>query len=307
MRAYFVRRVDGKLEVEARQISIPTPKPGERLIRVASSSLNRGELLLATEQWKAAGAELAGEDPATGERLMGRCRGGFAEYAILDEWEALPIPSRLSFAQAAAIPLTFLVAYDILCVESGLRAQEWLAIVGVASGVGVSCLVLGKHLGARIAGTSRSEQKLERLASLGLDLPLHGPDWSSEMQRKTAGQGAQVVVNAVGGSQFVASLSALGYQGRLAVVGSADRVLSVPIDLALLHEKRLRVFGVSNRLRSAAERAQTVAGFRREILPTIDSGSVIPVIDRTYHFDELPQALAAFDSGAHCGKIVLTW
>ncbi len=307
MKAYFVRQVDGKLELQLRQIPIPTPKPGERLIRVCASSLNRGELLLATADWKAAGAELAGEDPATGERLMGRCRGGFAEYALLDEREALPIPSRLSFAQAAAIPLTFLIAYDILCVESRLRHDEWLAVVGVSSGVGVACLLLGKHLGARTAGTSRSTEKLERLASLGLDLPLHGPDWSSLLRQKTAGQGAQVVVNAVGGSQLAACLSALSYRGRLAVVGSVDRVSLAPLDLGILHEQRLHVFGMSNRLRSAAEKAETVAGFRREVLPAIDSGAITPLVDRTYPFDELPLALSALESGAHCGKIVAAW
>lgn len=307
MRAYFVRRIDGKLEADARDIPIPTPKPGERLIRVCAASLNRGELLLAGADWKAAGVELAGEDAATGERLMGRCRGGFAQYAVLDEREALPIPDSLSFAQAAAVPLTFLLAYDILCVESTLRAKEWLLVVGVSSGAGVACLLLGTSLGARVAGTSTSAHKLERLTPMGLDLPLHGPDWLAHFRRETGGQGASLAVNNVGGSQLASCVSALSYRGSLAIVGSVDGVSSAPLDIGAVHEKRLRLFGVSNRLRSAEEKAQTVAGFRRDVLPLFASGSLAPLIDGVHSFHDLPSALHSMESGSHCGKIVVSW
>ena len=307
MKSYWVRRVDGKLDVAARDVPVPTPKVGERLIRVCASSLNRGELLLAGSEWKAAGVELAGEDVATGQRLMGRCRGGFSEYAILDERETLPIPDSLSYEQAAAIPLTFLLAYDILCVQSQLGEKEWLLVVGVSSGVGVSCLLLGKLLGACVAGTSTSLHKLKRLAAVGLDLPLHGPDWPALFGRETAGKGAAVAVNAVGGSLFPQCLSALSYEGQLAVVGTVDGMPTTQLDVAVLHEKRLRVFGVSNRLRSADDKAKTVAGFRRDVLPSLEQGQLVPLIDSVHSFSDLARALSVMESGSHCGKIVVTW
>jgi NADPH:quinone reductase-like Zn-dependent oxidoreductase len=193
----------------------------------------------------------------------------------------------------------------MLVTQGQLHRGELLLIAGASSGVGVACLQAGKLLGARVAGTSSSPDKLAQLTAHGLDLPLPGQAFVPALLQATAGQGVQLAVNAVGGSLFPDCLRSLAYEGRLAVVGTVDGVLSAPLDLGTLHEKRLRIFGVSNRLRSAEAKAETVAGFARDWLPAFADGRLRPLIDSSYSFEQLPDALRNMESNRHCGKLVL--
>jgi NADPH:quinone reductase-like Zn-dependent oxidoreductase len=122
----------------------------------------------------------------------------------------------------------------------------------------------------------------------------------------TEGKGANLAVNAVGGSVFAECLRALAFEGRLAIVGYVDGVLRSEIDLEALHAKRLRLFGVSNKLRSSEQRAATVRGFVADFLPFFAGGKIKPVIDRVFAFDALPQAKAYMETDAQVGKIVLS-
>src|SRR5437667_6382813 len=160
MKAYFLAPGPGGTAVELRETATPEPKPGEVLVRVRASSLNRGELLggKAGAPAKPGGGECAGDvvkvgdgvtGIATGDRLMGRCGGGFAEYALMDAREAMRVPPGLGWEEAAATPLTFLVVYDMLVAQGHLRAGHWLLVTGVSSGVGVAALQTGNALGAR--------------------------------------------------------------------------------------------------------------------------------------------------------------
>ena len=128
---------------------------------------------------KTAGGECAGEIAAigagvtgfsVGERIMGRCAGGFADFATMDAREALRIPARLSWEQAAGIPLSYMVAHDMLVTHGHLKAGEWLLVTAVSSGVGVASLQAAKVIGAKVIGTSGSAEKLARLEKLGLDV-----------------------------------------------------------------------------------------------------------------------------------------
>jgi NADPH:quinone reductase-like Zn-dependent oxidoreductase len=121
----------------------------------------------------------------------------------------------------------------------------------------------------------------------------------------TDGKGANLVVNTVGGSVFAECVRSLAFQGRLATVGYVDGVLKGEMDIEALHAKRLTLFGVSNKLRSAEQRAQSVRGFVADILPAIADGRIQPIIDRIFAFDELPAAKARMESNAHLGKIVV--
>jgi NADPH:quinone reductase len=123
--------------------------------------------------------------------------------------------------------------------------------------------------------------------------------------KATDGQGVNLVVNNVGGSVFAECLRSLAFEGRLAIVGHLDRVMTSPLDLEALHSRRLTVFGVSNRLRNAAQRAETVRGFVRDILPFFEDGRIRPLVDRAYAFAELPAAIAFMESDAQVGKIVV--
>ena len=123
--------------------------------------------------------------------------------------------------------------------------------------------------------------------------------------KATDGKGVNLVVNNVGGSVFAECIKSLGFEGRLAIVGHMDRTMSATLDLEALHSKRLTVFGVSNRLRNAAQRAETVRGFVRDVMPKLEDGRSAPWSIKVFAFDELPAALAFMESDTQVGKIVV--
>src|SRR5438445_2788465 len=313
MRSYFLSASDAETRLVLRDAPLPEEAPGQVLVRVRAAGLNRGEFiaghgLVRPGTAKPAGSEAAAEVVRTGERVMGRCPGAFAEYALIDAREAIPIPKTLSWDEAAAIPLTFMVVHDMLVAQGQLKAREWLLVTGVSSGVGVAALQVAKALGASVVGTSGSAEKLNKLKSLGLDLAIHTRkgDFHDAVMKATDGKGANLVVNTVGGSVFAECVRSLGFEGRLAIVGYVDGVLKSEIDLEAVHARRLRIFGVSNKLRNAAQRASTVQGFVADFLPLFASGRIRPLIDRVFPFAELPAAKAYMESDAHVGKIIVT-
>ena len=320
MQSYWIVPTATGVALERRDAPQPEPKDGQLLVRVRASSFNRGELLVGSGAHaaaaKPAGGECAGEVAALGagvagfalgERVMGRCAGGFAEYAIMDAREALRIPERLAWEQAAAVPLVFMVTHDMLVTQGHLQPSEWLLITGVSSGVGVAALQAGKALGAKVIGTSGSAEKLAKLKQLGLDVGVQtrGGGFHDPAMQATGGKGVNLIVNAVGGTVFAECVRTLAYEGRLATVGYLDRTLEAKVDLEALHSKRLCLFGVSNKLRPPAERARTVRGFEKDFLPYFADGRVAPTIDRVFPFAEVPAAHAYFDSGATLGKVVV--
>jgi NADPH:quinone reductase len=318
MKAYWITPASGGTGVELRETAVPEPKPGEILVRVRATSLNRGELLGGKPgaPAKPGGGEGAGEvvkvgDGVTGvsagDRVMGRCAGGFAEYALMDAREAMRVPARLPWEEAAATPLVFLVVYDMLVAQGHLAGGHWLLVTGVSSGVGVAALQTGKALGARVIGTSGSADKLARLDKLGLDAGIRtrAADFHDAVMKATDSKGVSLVVNNVGGSVFAECVKSLAYEGRLATVGHMDRVLSATLDLEALHSKRLTVFGVSNRLRTAAQRAETVRGFVKDLMPYFEDGRLRPLVDKVFGFDDLPAAIKFMESDAQVGKIVV--
>jgi NADPH:quinone reductase-like Zn-dependent oxidoreductase len=177
----------------------------------------------------------------------------------------------------------------------------------VSSGVGVAALQAAHALGARVTGTSRSSKKLEALKKQGLDLGIETrkPDFSKTVLERTEGKGANLCVNTVGGSVFAECVRALGFEGRLAIVGYVDGVLKGEFDLEAVHVKRLRIFGVSNKQRSAEQRAATVKGFTADFMPLFAGGRIKPLIDRVFGFEDLEKAKAYMETDAHVGKIVV--
>ncbi|HQR11672.1 MAG TPA: zinc-binding dehydrogenase [Casimicrobiaceae bacterium] len=308
--------------LELRDGPLPAPLPTQLLVRMHAAALNRGEFLPGhglsgkSGTWKAIGGEGAGEVLSVGsevggfqagDRVMGRCMGAFAEYSLMEAAEAMSVPAALSWEEAAALPLTYLVAYDMLVLQGRLKAGEWLLVNGVSSGVGVAALQLGKMLGARVIGTSSSAEKLALLTSEGLDVALctRSADFAQAVVDATSQHGADLAINAVGGTTFAENMRALAFEGRLATVGFVDGVGHSDIDLGALHLKRLTVFGVSNKQRSTAQRAAAIPRFVAEVLPHFASGALRPRIDRVMRFSELAVAKARMESGAHIGKIVL--
>ena len=312
MKAYFLQNTESETRLELRDAPRPEPKPGQMLVRVRAASLNRGEFLRAhgltkPGPAKPAGSDGTGEVEGTGERVMGRLPGSFAEYALMDKADTIPVPKNLSWEEAAATPITFLVVYDMLAAQGGLKAGEWLLVTGVSAGVGVAALLAAKAIGAKVIGTSGSEAKLAKLKALGLDVGIvtRKPDFSQKVLDATGGKGANLCVNNVGGTVFAETIKALAFEGRHATVGYLDGSMRSEIDLDALHSKRLKLFGVSNKLRNAEQRSATVQGFTRDWLPLFASGKLKPLIDKVYEFKDLPKAVDYMESNAQVGKLVL--
>ncbi|MSQ54429.1 MAG: zinc-binding alcohol dehydrogenase [Betaproteobacteria bacterium] len=320
MKSWTIRFDNGRAVMERRESPPPRAQAGELLVKVRASSLNRGELIAglglhgAAPDPKPAGGEASGVVEAVGEgvagfapgdRVMGRAKGAFAEYAVMDAREAMHVPASLSFEAAAAVPLVFLVTYDMLAEQGALQKGEWLLITAVSSGVGVACAQLGRMLGAKLIGTSGSADKLARL-DLDVAIPTRKPDFAGQVLEATAGKGANLAVNALGGSVFAELVRAMAYRGRIAIVGYVDGRTTSEIDLDAVHARRLKIFGVSNKMRSAPERAGTVQAFVRDVLPAFADGRIKPVIDKVFPMDELPAAVAYMNSDAQLGKIVVS-
>ena len=321
MKSWVMGIDGGRATLELTDAARPEPGAQQVLVRMRAASLNRGEFILGhglqkAGTTKAIGMEGAGEVVKVGaevtalkpgDRVMARCPGAFSEYALVDARETMPVPERLSWEEASAVPLTFLVVQDMLVDQGRLKAGEWVLVTGVSSGVGVSTLQAAKALGAKVIGTSGSQEKLDRLKPLGLDVGIatRKPDFHDAVMKATDGKGVNLVVNTVGGTVFAECIRSMAFEGRLATVGYVDNTLKAEIDIQALHMKRLTLFGVSNKLRSAEQRAAGVPGFVAKILPAIADGRIRPLVDRVFPFAELPAAKAHMESDRHVGKIVL--
>jgi NADPH:quinone reductase-like Zn-dependent oxidoreductase len=321
MQSYWMQNDGEKANIELREIEVPKPAADQILIRVRAAGLNRGEFILGhglhqSGSAKQIGMEAAGEVVAcgdqitefkVGDRVMGRCPGAFAEFALIPGREVLLMPPSLTWEQAAAVPLTSMVVFDMLVVQGQLKAGEWVLIPGVSSGVGVTALAMAKALGAKVIGTSGSQSKLDQLKPLGLDLGIctRLPNFYDAVMQATNDKGVDLVVNTVGGSVFAECIRTLAFQGRLATVGYVDGVLKAEIDIEALHAKRLKLFGVSNKFRNADQRAESTPIFKKQILPLMAQGKCLPMVYRIYPFNQLLEAKALMDSSQHLGKIVL--
>jgi NADPH:quinone reductase-like Zn-dependent oxidoreductase len=312
MKAYVLVSGASATTLELREKPQPQPSPTQLLVKIRAASMNRGELirgqgLVKPGTEKPAGMDAAGEVVGTGERVMGRLPGAFAEYGLMDRQDAIPLPQNLSWEEAAAIPITFNVVYDMLVQQGGLKSGEWLLVTGVTAGVGVAALQAGKALGARVIGTSGSADKLAQLRPLGLDVPIETRkgDFHDAVMKATDGKGVNLVVNNVGGTLFAECIRVLAYEGRLATVGYLDHTMKAELDLDALHSKRLKLFGVSNKLRTAEQRKATVDGMKRDFMPLFASGKLKPLITKVFDFKDLPQAKDYMESNAAVGKIVI--
>src|SRR5262245_5292975 len=321
MKCFYIASVNGKTVFEPREAPVPQPKKNELLVRLRASSLNRGEILAsigfhAVHEARPAGGDCAGEVEAVGEgvtafkkgdRVFGRARGSFAEYAVMSVEQAAPIPARLTWEEAAAVPVAAITAYESICAMGRLKAGETLLVVGATSGVGMFGVQAGKYLGAKVIGTSRSADKLEKLKRTGMDVGIRAAagGFADKVLEATGGKGVDLAINLVGGSAFPDCVRSAANKGRLAIIGYVDGSLSSEVDLETVHGKRLHIFGVSNAQMSAADRAEAMRGFIRDLLPGFAEGKIVPIVDKVFPFHELPAAKAYVESDAQLGKVVI--
>lgn len=325
MRAWKIEGDGEHTKVDLRDAPLPEPGPGQLLVKVAAAGLNRGEFIAAHGLHKPgvakpAGMEAAGEvvklgaaiEGATaaikeGSQVFGRCGGAFSEYALMDAREAMLVPGHLSMEEASAVPITFMTVHDMLIAQGRLSSGEWLLVTGISSGVGVAALQVGGALGAKVIGTSGSAEKLAKLTAMGLNVAIQtrSGDFGAAVMKATDDHGVDLVVNNVGGSVFAECVKSLAFEGRLATVGYVDGVLEAKIDIEAMHAKRLKLFGVSNKLRTPAMKLAAARAFAADLLPIIVDRKIHPVIDRVFGFEELVAAKALMESNTHLGKIVL--
>jgi NADPH:quinone reductase len=304
----------------------PVVTAGHVLVRVHVSSLNRAEFRRlhtlrirpgqTPPEARTGGGDAAGEvveigrdvsGIKPGDRVMGRCTGGFAEFALLDAREVMPAPERLSWQAAACVPIVFVVVHDALFVSGQLRAGETVLVTAVPSGVGVATLLLAKFLGAKVIGTSRSADKLERLKPHGLDqgIVTGSEGFGEAISRVIGDDGVNMVVDNIGADVLAPCLNALAVGGRFVTIGRMSGVTKGELDVDRLAERRLHLYGVSNRLRTPAQRAESAKRFLADVLPALSDDRLRPIIDRCFPLDQIAAAGAYLEADKHVGKVVI--
>jgi len=243
---------------------------------------------------------------APGDRVMAIIGGaGMATHAVLHERELLPVPADLSLEEAAAIPEVFLTAFDALFVQGGLRMGETLLMHAVASGVGTAALQLAHAVGARVVGTSRSAEKLERCTDLGLDHAVNTAEGTFADALKALG-GADLIVDTIGAKYLAENLGAVKTKGRIVVLGlMGGREGEIP--LGLLLRKRVSLIGSVLRARPLEEKATLAQRFIAEALPLFGEGKLAPVIDEVLPMSAIGDAHARMERNETFGKLVLRW
>lgn len=324
MRALVIREAGGPEVLEVQERPAPEPSAGMVRVRVAFAGLNRADLLQRMGVYPAPpgvpadipGLEYAGVIDAVGpgvsrwspgDRVMGLVSGGAcAEQLVVHEREAVAIPAALSLEEAAAIPEAFVTAYDAIVVRGRLGAGDRLLVHAAGSGVGSAAVQLGRALGARVIGTSRTAAKLERCRELGLDEGVTSADgkFAAAVRELTGGEGVDVVLDLVGGAYVPESLRACALRARVVLVGlTAGR--EATLDLGLVLRQRLEIIGTVLRSRPIEEKIEAAHLLARRIVPLLVSGRVRGLVERTFPLAEAAEAHRYLASDVSFGKVLL--
>jgi putative PIG3 family NAD(P)H quinone oxidoreductase len=255
---------------------------------------------------EALGPGVSGIHP--GDRLMGVIGGGgYAELVCAPVKTLVPVPGRLGDLEAAAVPEVFMTAFDAVFLQEGLQAGETLLVHAVGSGVGTAAVQLGRRAGARVIGTSRDLDKLERARALGLDDAVEADGaWADRVLGLTEGRGVDVILDLVGAPYLEGNQRVLAVGGRQIVVGVTGGA-KAEIDLRVLMGKRASIRGTVLRARSVAEKAALARAFETAVLPGFEDGTLRAVLDRIFPAGEAADAHRHMEANANFGKILLTW
>jgi putative PIG3 family NAD(P)H quinone oxidoreductase len=302
----------------------PTPGPGEVLIKVGATAINRADLMQRRGFYPPPpgaspimGLECAGEVVATGEHadrykkgdlvcalLAG---GGYAQYAVVDEGSVLPLPKGLSVAEGAALPEVFATAWLNIFMEAGLAPGEKVIIHAGASGVGTAAIQMCRAFGSPCFVTAGSSEKLETCLSLGAAAGSnrHEGSFLASAQAFAGEEGVGVILDPVGAGYLADNLSLLGLGGRLVLIGLMGGT-KAEIDLAQLMMKRARVIGSTLRARPLVEKAAVMAELESKVWPLIEKGEIKPIIEKMFPIEEVSQAHDLVASDKTTGKVILT-
>jgi NADPH:quinone reductase len=328
MRAIEISTPGGPEVLRACERARPEPRPGELLVAVQASGVNRPDVLQRKGLYPMPpgvsdlpGLEIAGtvaagapEDLAVAGLALGDpvcalvAGGGYAEYCVAPAGQCLPMPGGLTAIEAASLPETFFTVWQNVFQIAQLRAGETLLVQGGSSGIGVTAIQLAKAFGAQVIVTAGSDDKVAACLALGAD---HGinyrtQDFAEETSRLTAGRGADVVLDMVAGDYVLRELRCLAEDGRLAIIATQGGNTG-GFDAGLVLRKRLTITGSTLRPRSVAYKTAIARALRERVWPLLEAGRVRPVIHQVFPAAQAAEAHALMESSAHVGKIVLAW
>jgi NADPH:quinone reductase len=306
------------------EVARPKPSADQLLVRVKATALNRADILQRQGFYPPPpgesdilGLELAGEvvelgsevnEFSVGERVFGLVGGGgYAEYAVIDQKMAMPIPQGWEFTQAAATPEAFFTANETVFELGELKPEESVLIHAGGSGVGTAAIQMAQHIGANVYFTAGSTEKINKAMALGATagIDYKNEDFLRQIKRLTKNKGVDVIEDFLGAKYLERNLRLLKASGRLIIVAlMGGKQCDINLDMVLL--KRLQIKGFIMRSRSLSEKREMTSRFKQRWLPILEQGAITPVIDSVYPLDSVKQAHEKMEANQNFGKIVLT-
>jgi putative PIG3 family NAD(P)H quinone oxidoreductase len=305
------------------EVPDPVAGEGEVLVEVVAGAVNRADILQRQGFYdpppgssRYPGLECSGRIAALGPGVSGwavgdevcalLAGGGYAEKVAVPAGQLLPVPKGLDLRQAAALPEVVCTVWSNVFMIAQLRPGETLLVHGGSSGIGTMAIQLAKAVGAKVAVTAGTPQKLERCAALGADILINykEQDFVEEVRKATDGAGADVILDNMGAKYLDRNLQALATSGRLAIIGMQGGIKG-ELNIATLLNKRAAISATSLRARPLGEKAAIVAAVREHVWPLIDGGHVRPVVDREVPMSDAAAAHRVVEESGHVGKVLL--
>ncbi|MCG3419863.1 NAD(P)H-quinone oxidoreductase [Oceanobacillus jordanicus] len=322
MKAVVVNQPGGAEQLQLEEVSKPSHRKGELLIKVKAAAINRTDII--SREGKSGymknpilGVEVAGEvvdggEEATvplGTRVMGLVNGGgYAEYAVMPTDRAMVIPDSLSYEEAAAIPEVFLTAFQTLFWLGELSDKETVLIHAGGSGVGTAAIQLASQLtNAKIITTAGSREKLDYCRSLGADIGINykEQDFAEEVLKETNGVGADVILDFIGASYWEKNLKSIAVDGRWVLIGMLGGSKVDEIDLMSLMGKRVHLKGTLLTPRSDDYKQELTNDFAKNALPLFKQGKLKAIVDRVFPMEETSEAHRHMEANKNIGKIIV--
>ncbi|MQA04826.1 MAG: zinc-binding dehydrogenase [Streptosporangiales bacterium] len=301
----------------------PVAGAGELLVEVVGTAINRADLLQRAGRYAVPpgstdvlGLELAGRVAAvgadvtgwsTGDRVCALTPGGaHAELVTIPVSAAMRIPDSMTYAQAAAVPETFLTVYDNVLVRGEVAAGRTLLVHGGASGIGTTAIQLARERGASVYVTCGSQRKIDACLELGAaaGIDYHTEDFVERVRELTDGRGVDVVLDHVGAPYLRRNVDCLAMDGRLVMIGTMAGAEGM-LDIQAVMHKRVWLTGSRLRPRTEAEKAELVRALDRDIWPALAAGRIAPVVDRVLPWERVAEAHRVLEASDHVGKVVL--
>ncbi|WP_042378657.1 NAD(P)H-quinone oxidoreductase [Streptacidiphilus melanogenes] len=320
MRAITIETPGGPEALVLREVPDPVPGPGEVLVEVAASAVNRADVLQRQGFYDPPpgaspypGLECSGRIVAIGDGVVDWAvgdevcallsGGGYAEKVAVPAGQLLPVPKGVDPVTAAGLPEVVCTVWSNVFQVCHLRPGELLLVHGGSSGIGTMAIQLGKAIGAKVAVTAGSAVKLAACAELGADVLVNYREQDFVEELSGLG-GADVILDVVGAKYLDRNLDALAVNGRLVVIGMQGGV-KAELNIAKLMSKRAAIAATSLRARPVEEKAAVVASVREHVWPLIESGVVRPVVDAVLPLADAAEAHRLMESSTHIGKILL--